>query len=627
MSKEVEIKEVGIEDCIAAAGYPIAQQKANGGEPPGAAADDQTFDHRPAPAIDESTPAKLTLIVHSANYPMTADAVRDLLAASPELQVFDRGGPVYIPKCGPGAIPKAAPLTVSSVIRKVHALRQPVYVKNDGSLSPVTLREGIARMYLEMEGEHNLRPLTGICTSPILATDGDIRVANGYDDATGLWRSNVPDIKIADKPTREDAEAALCVLRDAFKTFPFADADRKWDESLKADVVDLSKDPKLDESAFLAGLLTSVCRQSLRFAPGLAFLGAMLSGAGVGKGLLVRSICTVAYGLAPSAVPRGDSVQELDKRIVAELIKGHPVLYLDNINGMRLESATLASIMTERPVRLRQLGESKMIELDSAVFVVVTGNGLTISEDLVRRFLVCELDARVEDPEQREFSPRFLESIQPRRAELLGACLTIWRWGQLDFMKAGKPLGGFEDWCQWVRDPLFTLGCADPVDRLRDIKARDPKRRHTIEIYAAWFDHHKSAPMKVSDLAEEVVAKISGGNPMSRQKVATEVSKLAQGTRAGGFVLTSERGEGKRSITEYRLLPTTPADGQKSMRGHANDTPHSQQDRRKNRDLRQRYRAACLREHAGTIRGHARARSGHAGTIRGPCRAYRPKKY
>ena len=59
---------------------------------------------------------------------------------------------------------------------------------------------------------------------------------------------------------------------------------------------------------------------------------------------------------------------------------------------------------------------------------------------------------------------------------------------------------------------------------------------------------------------------------MSRQRVAAEVSKL-EGTRAGGFVLTSERGDGKRSVTEYRLLHTAPADGQKTMRGHAGEAP------------------------------------------------------
>jgi hypothetical protein len=30
----------------------------------------------------------------------------------------------------------------------------------------------------------------------------------------------------------------------------------------------------------------------------------------------------------------------------------------------------------------------------------------------------------------------------------------------------GKPLGGFEKWSQWARDPLLALGCQDPVERI-----------------------------------------------------------------------------------------------------------------------------------------------------------------
>ncbi len=53
-----------------------------------------------------------------------------------------------------------------------------------------------------------------------------------------------------------------------------------------------------------------------------------------------------------------------------------------------------------------------------------------ISEDLARRFLVVELDAKCENPEQRAFHEDFETSIKARRTELLGAVLTIWRWGR-----------------------------------------------------------------------------------------------------------------------------------------------------------------------------------------------------
>jgi hypothetical protein len=89
-----------------------------------------------------------------------------------------------------------------------------------------------------------------------------------------------------------------------------------------------------------------------------------------------------------------------------------------------------------------------MVPLNSTAFVAITGNGLTITEDLARRFNHCQLDAHCEDPELREFGSGFLDQIERRRVELLVACLTIWRWGRQNatLLPRGKPLGSFETW-------------------------------------------------------------------------------------------------------------------------------------------------------------------------------------
>jgi hypothetical protein len=68
-----------------------------------------------------------------------------------------------------------------------------------------------------------------------------------------------------------------------------------------------------------------------------------------------------------------------------------------------------------------------MLPLNPTGFVAVTGNGVTLGEDLVRRFMVVELDPRMEDPESRPFAPGFLTSISARCAQLLTAAVTIWR--------------------------------------------------------------------------------------------------------------------------------------------------------------------------------------------------------
>jgi hypothetical protein len=145
-----------------------------------------------------------------------------------------------------------------------------------------------------------------------------------------------------------------------------------------------------------------------------------VSGAGTGKGLLVRAICAVAFGIRPRAFTTGGERKELDKRLAAELIEAQPALFLDNANGVALRSDTLASVLTERPARVRLLGQTRMVPLNSAAFVAVTGNGLTVTEDLARRFIPCELDARCEDPEVRPFPSGFLEQIE--RGHLTPGC-------------------------------------------------------------------------------------------------------------------------------------------------------------------------------------------------------------
>lgn len=364
------------------------------------------------------------------------------------------------------------------------------------------------------------------------------------------------------------AAAALKRLRATFRTFPFADAPRVWDATLRVEVVDIELPPGRDESAFLAGLMTAVCRPSLWLAPGLLIVAPQLSGAGTGKGLLARAITIIAFGQAPWAFTVGHDREELEKRISAELIGASPAVFLDNVNNSALRSATLASAMTERPAQVRDFGRLRMLLLNSTAFVIVTGNALTVSEDLARRFITAELDARMEDPEERPFLPGFLKSIGERRAELLADVLTIWRWGRqnLDVLKRGRPLGSFETWCEWVRDPLLTLGCADPVERISEVKGKDQRRGRAVEILSTWWGKHRSTPVKASEIHEDVRAVI---DPQSRgRQFVTRVVENLIGTQVGGLTMTVQRGAGRWAVATYAVLRTDPTSDRPEHRGH-----------------------------------------------------------
>ena len=227
----------------------------------------------------------------------------------------------------------------------------------------LTLSNRLARMCIEMLGEWNLPPLAGVCTAPLLSADGRVRIATGYDPVTHLWCANLPALRVPDHPIRAEAEAGLQLLRETFRTFPFADAERRIEPDVGIEVVNLDQRPGTDESTFLVGLLTAVCRPSLWLAPGLLVRAPEISGAGTGKGLLVRSICAIAFGVQPRAFTKGGDRQELDKRLASELIEAAPILFLDNVNGTLLRSDTLASVLTERPARVRPLGRTQMVSL------------------------------------------------------------------------------------------------------------------------------------------------------------------------------------------------------------------------------------------------------------------------
>ena len=177
---------------------------------------------------------------------------------------------------------------------------------------------------------------------------------------------------VPERPTRDDAAAALALIRSVFATFCFADAETISGVGSEPDLVDIHRPPGMDESSFLAALMTAVCRPSLDLAPGVLLRAPPLSGAGAGKGLLARCICIIAFGREPHAVTARANTEEVEKRIAAELIEGSPALFLDNLNNITFKSDLLASVMTERPARVRLLGRSQMATLNTSAFVVLT---------------------------------------------------------------------------------------------------------------------------------------------------------------------------------------------------------------------------------------------------------------
>ena len=147
--------------------------------------------------------------------------------------------------------------------------------------------------------------------------------------------------------------------------------------------------------------------------------------------------------------------EELEKRLGTAMLSGRALIALDNLNGV-LTSDLLCQAVTQPLVAYRPLGASTEISLTCRSVFVANGNNISIADDLGRRTLLAQLDAKVEKPWQRTFQHNPLEEIASDRGKFIAAALTI----PLAYLAAGIPselatiANGFEQWSRFVREPL-----------------------------------------------------------------------------------------------------------------------------------------------------------------------------
>jgi hypothetical protein len=364
------------------------KKKSNGSQPP------------PPGAAAQGGPLP-ELFIDPGNLVATAKRLAELVAQHRRF-LFNGNEPIQIVVEG---VPRAVPVTPEMVRVFADEICVPVKVVRKTKVR-TTLNRDIANLYLDgLAGQWRLKPFVGITTAPILEDDGSFRTVSGYDETTGLWCHDIPDIDVPEQPTGMQAKTSLDALRYFFRTFAFADAKTMRDAALSVDVVDPRQPIGLDESCFLVALMTALCRASLLLAPGILATAPAFSGAGTGKGLALKAMCIIASGAPPSAFTAGHDAEELDKRLTAALIDARPAIFLDNYNGKNLTSDILASVLTENPCEVRPMGHTAMVKLHTRTFVAMTGNAVAIAEDMVRRVVPIRFDAKSRTRNCDRFGP------------------------------------------------------------------------------------------------------------------------------------------------------------------------------------------------------------------------------
>ena len=328
--------------------------------------------------------------------------------------------------------------------------------------------------------------VSGIITTPTLRSDGSLLNEPGYDSDTQLYLLPTFQLPpIPEQPSKDEARVALEKLTDLLSEFSF--------KGTKGDQQKDEREKRLNRSIALSGLLTALVRGSLPTAP-MHLVRAHAPA--TGKSHLVDTFAMIATGRPCPVITALKNMEETEKRLSSMILGGVPIFSLDNAEHDL--SGELLCQITERPiVNLRILGRSEMPTCECHAAVFGTGNNITLKGDMIRRGLICSLEALDERPELREFQKDVLRQIASNRSAYVAAGLTIMR----AYLAAGAPrmcgpFASYAEWSRMVRSPLVWLGEPDPVESTDAIRAEDTDLADLGELIELWVSE-----LRVGDTA------------------------------------------------------------------------------------------------------------------------------
>ncbi|SPF42631.1 conserved hypothetical protein [Syntrophobacter sp. SbD1] len=407
-----------------------------------------------------------TIRIEGGELPRMVEKVLDLIKIDGSL--FDRGG--ELTRLAAGQIYQASQNWLLSHLTGL--LRFEKFNKTEKTWKVVDCPLPVVQVISESQGEWSLPKLAGMITAPIMALDGRIIEADGYDKETGLYL-DFPDStnwpRVPETPTDKQVAEAAARLEYPFSEFLFVS--------------------KIARGGLLAAILTAVIRPVLPTAPAF-YIGAPTPGSG--KTLIALCLAALAEQY-PEVIPKAENDEEMRKRLFSSARQGSKVLLFDNMSGT-VESNSLCAFLTSPSVKDRVLGVSRMVSAPTNGLCLITGNNIIFAGDLNRRLIRIEIDPGCEKPHERQFDMKPLTYIRERRLEFIRDALTVLRGAMQHTVELKGDYGSFEDWNRLVRKAVVWVGTqgwlkvGDPLLSVAAGYKQDPEFQKLTALLMAWRD-------------------------------------------------------------------------------------------------------------------------------------------
>ncbi|GIV20063.1 MAG: hypothetical protein KatS3mg023_1814 [Armatimonadota bacterium] len=406
---------------------------------------------------------------------------------------------------------------------------------------PSTPSERLALNMLSEPAERIPLPaLYRLVHAPTFDRDGNLLAVDGYHagvlvDMGGL---KVPTVSM--KPTREEVQQAVGLLREMMIDFPFVS--------------------EADRAHAIALILNPFIREMIDGPTPLFLIDAPAPG--TGKSKLVQCCLCPAVGANYTIMQYTPDATEMDKRILSFLRSGKPVAFFDNVK-VTISSAPLEVVLTSYPSYSgRLLGKSETVTALNNVTWVLTANNPQAGTEIARRSVSIMMDAGMENPYERTGFKHHLPAWAfEHRGELVWAALTIIQ----NWIAQGKPrwqgrtLGSFEIWSEVMGGVLECAGIPGFLDNLHvAMEKHDSERMAWTYFIRAWWDTCRDQRVTIRDLVKiaEDITELNMPDGSERAKstwLGKHIQRNLNRPRAGFVII--EKGADRDKARSFSLKP------------------------------------------------------------------------
>ena len=266
----------------------------------------------------------------------------------------------------------------------------------------------------------------------------------GYDAATHVYLSIDENVSYDLDIEKHTPEADVQLWRDLLTDFPFRS--------------------EADFENALAFALTLIIRQGLDIGEAVPLGDITAPREGVGKSLLAETLTAAVTGAQPRTRSLGSTKEEIEKGVGAALRGAPEVVIFDNVDpDKKLDSGTLASVVTQPNRAFRILGVSDEMFYENRACLVYTGSNVEVSPELAKRLMAVRLyDTGVAEKDRKVKVEGILKHVIDRHIELVSSLLRmVQRWIDGGSETGTENFHRMRQWSRVIHSILATNGVDD----------------------------------------------------------------------------------------------------------------------------------------------------------------------